>query len=1433
MLNKLKIQAVLIAAISLSTVNCIAALQAYFPFEKDTAYSGVSENRLQGKASKGKDAKSAPVLVSDAPEATKHSRSSLETAKGIVCVRNVSKLNMGNTFSLNLWVKLNASDSEFNGLIAQRGNFVKMDWVLFYRKSYRTLYFWAGSQAKHKFEVKLPTPLEKDSWHMLTFVKTPEALNFYIDSHKVKLFPFKASISSDNYLVIGGIDAAGTYAFDGCIDDVALWDNALNETQISELFKGHPPAELVKEKIQRWNFAPAGSSAVLPEVSSSPKAQKEIVIYRNNKQHPCVSYTPASIAKAKANINKFDWAKKYFAKELQNADRWLSKPANYWLQFLPKPGAYYAYGFTGCPICGADTGTWLYARCSWDKPGKVACANGHLLPDNAHPDNGKGYKAPNQKIHYLVGSWNAWVTEQWTLNAIPSLTLAYAITGKDKYAELACTLLDALASIYAESTSGSMDYPGYQIGRLARPNYQVARNLVKYVDAYDLLYNYKGMERPSLKKGFSRRRNIEENMLLDGAYFCYTHCFTNSLHNGHADYMRGALAVGCLLKIPEYINTVVNGPFGILAMTENNSDRDGNYYESTLGYGIHARQLYLTYAEPLKNYRSQNFPNGVNLYNNPKFVKFYEMPNLYFKLSGHTPNFGDNNPTTYQAAIDAAGYDPVDHLFAEMVYNGTTDISIKKQFGKLLAYFSHGKKEFRRGQIRDKNYLLFNTAELSLANTDANESIKPEKLSSSWNLGQKGIALLRSGKDKNIQGALLRYGPTLTHGDFDELGLLYYAGGRQLTYEIGYGSPASTHTQTGWASQTASHTLVCVNEKSQSGVSGSGGSLELFASTPSLQLVEADASMAYASEKVSRYRRTIALIGKDKNQILIDFFRVKGGWQHDYIIATYGTNQHIDGVKLQKQLGSLAGENINWAGKIGKDGNIKGQLKPYWNAPPQNGYGFFYDIREGSAKGYWNSLWDIGQVKFKVHMAADSGDTAITAKAPGLRPSNAKGSYAIWRRKGKAPLESCFAAVMEPSLPSLAKGLVSYSAAKLLAALGEANCSVKSIISSLGIILIKGQSEGSFAEFAFDIEKAGSYDLIVKFRKAPVYGKAAIILDGNEVGRISALAESITDITEFNPGKINLKQGSHVLSIKMLKPDSGNAFMFGLAGLELRSENYSPEKSQFHEILKSVERLQPKAEKSCKLQPAALLIKYASGENAYVISSSLDNPPVLLDTEFGKVRLDGAFVVLKGKDGKLENINGCAVRSLNINGTEIQLPPSVATGRISGIDRKNSLVALENTLKTIPGKGIAIFDNPDYSRNTSYAYELGSNGKLDLLKASTSLGRGMVSAKPDDQTILSTVPHEYARKLVNRYNDMTPAKREKIMATRFFQGKQIVSGSSSTVIKSAQMLYKKPMQLKLKSNRGFQTGEQFEYMDIKTGDACVMINGFEINLRDK
>ncbi|MGB7156446.1 MAG: heparinase II/III family protein, partial [Tepidisphaeraceae bacterium] len=286
--------------------------------------------------------------------------------------------------------------------------------------------------------------------------------------------------------------------------------------------------------------------------------------------------------------------------------------------------------------------------------------------------------------------------------------------------------------------------------------------------------------------------------------------------------------------------------------------------------------------------------------------------------------------------------------------------------------------------------------------------------------GQKGLAILRSGAGEHARAVTLRAGPTLNHGHFDEMNLNVYARGYEMSYDLGYGL-GSTHTQVGWAKQTASHNTVLVDERSQLSAGRSGGSIRAFAAMPGLQFVSTTSAAPYAAQGVTRYDRTIAMIDADDHaSYLLDVFRVQGGARHDYVFHGHGTQLTTDGLDLgPEQPGSLAGADVDWGARQGSDGDIKGIVgKEYWNPPPGNGLGFLVKPRRApEPKSVWSATWEIDaehDARLRLNMLPAPGTTVTTAEAPGIYPHFPKAAYVLARRAADKDLSSTFAAVIEP-----------------------------------------------------------------------------------------------------------------------------------------------------------------------------------------------------------------------------------------------------------------------------------------------------------------------------------------------------------------------------------------------------------------------------------
>lgn len=727
--------------------------------------------------------------------------------------------------------------------------------------------------------------------------------------------------------------------------------------------------------------------------------------------HPTVFISPEDAVRARERVQSDPEAKSWFESLTRSVAAWDDKDPSWVKTVMPGEGACFAYGFTGCPICGAGWGTWGSARASFENPGHVTCTNGHVLPDEDHPDTGPGYVADDGRIHYFVGSYNAWVVETLTFKVAEPYANIYLLTGDERAGRMAAVILDEIARIYPSCDKGSWDYPSDPpSGRLNRPWYQVARVLVHYVDIYDRIFDHPALDEPSSVEGQTRRRNIEQNLLLNAAAYCYEMSVkTAALHNGEADYLRGVLAVGVVLGIPEYVEWPVDGTYGIRTMLANNVDRDGRYFETSVGYGLHTRNLYLTFAEPLLNYRGSLYPNGLNLYDDPRFEAFYLLPQMAFICLGHSAPFGDQAPAKDRRSPP---YNPpaiADYVHTERLAVRLSDPKKRAQYAALLEDL---RLRDPKAEKRTLEWKMFHAPDRPPTGHEPLNDRMKQLLEGSFFFGQKGFVVLRQPSGPVAHAAVLRFGPSLVHGHYDDLNVNYFSDGYEMTYDLGY-ALGSTHTQVGWAKQTISHNTVVVDEESHGG-GAFGGSLHHFMDFPRLTVSEAS-STAYAHAGVDIYRRLFALA----DGYALDVFRVRGGRQHDLPLHSLTTKVSFQGVAFSPpRPGSLAGEEYRWGELQLNDGDMKGYPnKPYWNPPPGNGYGFLAQPAFATPESNWSATWlleeDAGP-RFQLLALHDAGSQVITATAPGLYPSFPRARHVIRRRAGDG-LSSCFVSVWQTS----------------------------------------------------------------------------------------------------------------------------------------------------------------------------------------------------------------------------------------------------------------------------------------------------------------------------------------------------------------------------------------------------------------------------------
>lgn len=738
--------------------------------------------------------------------------------------------------------------------------------------------------------------------------------------------------------------------------------------------------------------------------------------------HPRLYETPADVARAKANVQRAGWAKSYFDEAKLRADRWVAMSDEQLRDLVPPIGSAFAYGFSGCPACGAGWGTWgAGGVASLDKPGVATCPKcKKTFPDADHPDAGQGWHDPKSgKTYYFVGCYNALVAQEITLHALRDLAFAYTITGDTKYSRAAAVLYDRLADLYPTSVTGSIDYPmAGNNGRLERPQYQVARVLVYLADYLDLLYDSPDFAAPSASGIGSVREHIETNVIADGGKYCFDKVTGGhmGLTNGQADYVRGALAAGIMLDKKPWIDCATSGPYGIYNFLDNCLDRDGQYYETSVGYSDHCLSLYADTGGMLYNMRTPEYPNGINIYKHPKLQKALFAAQIDIDVFGHLPRFGDWGPDR-TIVTSASRFAPQPYLWSEMLVAHADDDAARDYWAAARKLIADGDEEARRSNkaLGDWRYWYTFHAD-PIAKPKGEASFEPHAL-----LGGRGVAILRSGTVPNGRAALLRYGPSLNHGHLDDLNVNLFGLGRELTYDLGY-ALGSAHVQVGWAKATASHNLVVVDEKNQMLSPGGGGDAHFYVDRAPVRAVEASSEASYASESVKTYRRTMALVDTGSGSYTVDIFRVEGGAQHDLMWHFTGNLDSVTGAALgpAQTQGSLAGPDIDWGRKVGPAGYLIGEADKgdYWNPPPGNGYGFLYDVRRAaSVDAQCAVTWKVGEDDagiVSLRLLPEPGSELVTARAPGIGPDYPKADYAILRRKG-TDLKSAFVSVVEPS----------------------------------------------------------------------------------------------------------------------------------------------------------------------------------------------------------------------------------------------------------------------------------------------------------------------------------------------------------------------------------------------------------------------------------
>lgn len=710
---------------------------------------------------------------------------------------------------------------------------------------------------------------------------------------------------------------------------------------------------------------------------------------------PFLFVTPAEIAAARQRAETTPWAKTLKTQYLRTADLWVKKDYNDIKEIIPPWGSIYVYGL------GKDLDPVQHKKMQWRgwaDPRHVEAADGTIYPNAIHPDDGSGWTDPatGQK-YFFVALANGKTTLQLTWHDIPDLANAYALTGNEDYAQRALWLLDAIATIYPRAYEGPIDYPGNEPGRvdggrLDAPYYQSARAMTRFAYSYELLkFSVHANEPSPSNPGYSMLDNIEINLLMNGADYCLRMAkggegASHELNNGNIDYNRAPLLVGALLGIPQWVDWALNGPLGFRYALTNTIDINGRYYESSPSYAKHTRSLLLSTAEALQRMKLPQYPKGYDAYNDKRFALFALNYFTAIQSAGHLPMFEDGGPDRAILTKDD-WFDSDTLLAAEQFYEYSNDADICQQALKAAALMKT--TDAPTPTLKDE-WELFHAPnwDTEISQTTVDPQTVPG-LTGNTLLFDYGTSILRQGEGFQQRAALLHFGPTLNHGQADEMGLLFYAKGREFSFDPGY---YNTHLRFGFTSSTVAHNILVVNRHNQLREPSPGGDLQSLVNGSVISSMQINDPDAYRDQNMQLYKRRVALINlSPDDSYLIDTFWARGGHEYDYSLhgIMQGKLNVLPSSKVlltQQRAGSVLSPNVDYADDLDDNGRVKSfSNAPFYFAPPGDGFGFLSHPTFYSTDGQIDLQWsatDKTNHQMYVTQFPPSGTELITAHSP-------------------------------------------------------------------------------------------------------------------------------------------------------------------------------------------------------------------------------------------------------------------------------------------------------------------------------------------------------------------------------------------------------------------------------------------------------------------
>jgi len=275
------------------------------------------------------------------------------------------------------------------------------------------------------------------------------------------------------------------------------------------------------------------------------------------------------------------------------------------------------------PVIPSVGGQWIfYYSCPQHN-----CSLQYRDGQHVCPQCGKIYDDEQTRLAHVTKRYNA-IDRNCLL-----LAKAWHITQRDEFAAEVYRVLKHYAQVYPGlprhdrwGRTGLLATIG---GKRFCQSLDEAYNIITLSEAYDLVYNWKGITA-------AERRQIEQDFFIE-TYKCLTYITMPHTKNNHTTWFNaGIAAIGAVLGREDYLQRAINGRRGLHWQFKNSVTDEGFWYEGTIAYHYYALQAVIATVKIAH-------ACGLDLTDNPILKKLFQAPLQLAYPNGQLPAFNDGD----------------------------------------------------------------------------------------------------------------------------------------------------------------------------------------------------------------------------------------------------------------------------------------------------------------------------------------------------------------------------------------------------------------------------------------------------------------------------------------------------------------------------------------------------------------------------------------------------------------------------------------------------------------------------------------------------------------------------------------------------------------------------------------------------------------------